>query len=39
MRVAEPNHEFFRKHKCILHNVLNEHLREAKRVFEIYEQF
>jgi hypothetical protein len=37
MNVAHPAHSFFRKHKNTQQLILKEHLREVKRVHELYD--
>jgi len=37
MDIAHPTHAFFRKHKNIQALVIKEHLREVKRVLELYD--
>jgi len=39
IQVASPSEDFFRHHKNVILGVLREHLREVKRITEIYEQF
>ena len=39
MQVALPTEDFFKFHKRKILNVLRKHLREVKRVAEVFDQF